>query len=101
MREASAERENAFTRRVCLALHARFVAKKIAAILQGANKGVAVKQAAKIKGDLGGPLLNYLPIVRAGSKRYTRFGNPLPRPSEVKLFLSLLSSLLIVVSDTE
>ena len=75
--------------------------KKIAAILQGANKGVAVKQGAKIKGDLGGPLLNCLPIVRAGSKRYTRFGNPLPRPSEVKLFLSLLSSLLIVVSDTE
>ena len=83
MREASAERENTFTRRVCLALHARFVAKKIAAILQGANKGGAVKQGAKIKGDLGGPLLNCLPIVRAGSKRYTRFGNPLPRPSEV------------------
>ena len=69
MREASAERENAFIRRVCLALHARFVAKKIATILQGVNKGVAVKQGEKIKGDLRDPLLNCLPIVRAGSKR--------------------------------
>ena len=38
MREASAERENAFTRRVCLAFHARFVAKKIAVILRAANE---------------------------------------------------------------
>ena len=56
------------------------------AILQVANKGVAVKQGEKIKGNLRGPLLKCLPIVRAGSKRYTQFGNPLPRPSEVKLF---------------
>ena len=42
-----------------------------------------------MKGDLRAPSLKCLPIVRAGSKRYTRFGNPLLRPSEVKLFLSL------------
>ena len=36
-------RESAFTSRACLALHSRFVPKKIAAILQAANKGVVVK----------------------------------------------------------
>ena len=44
MREASAERENAFTRRACLTFHARFVPKKkIGVILRAGNKGVAVK----------------------------------------------------------
>ena len=46
------------------------------------------------------PPLNNLPIVRAGSKRYTRFGNPLPRPSEAKLFLSVFYHHL-VVSESE
>ena len=36
-------RESAFTSRADLALHPRFVPKKIAAILQAANKGVVVK----------------------------------------------------------
>ena len=35
--------ESAFTRRACLALYARFVPQKIAAIMQTANKGGTVK----------------------------------------------------------
>ena len=49
MREASAEREKALSPAACLALHPRFVPKKIVAILQAANKGVVVKQGEKLK----------------------------------------------------
>ena len=52
MREASAEREKALSQAALSRSPPTLCAKKMAAILQAANKGVVVKQGEKIKDDL-------------------------------------------------